>query len=376
MAKPSPTPAPKTRSFAAPSTTPARPAPVAKQPVIDSTADGQVFGPIMGDNPIFSRDDRDEEKAKQDAEDERAKREEILGITTGALATTPDLIKDQVKRLTDEEYARLTTRQRAAVDFNTLLSSAVRKDLKRQEQYKNVGDQAKLQYETNVENMFGEDHGSDLYAPETMAVLRQLKLDDPNDDLDDYLGLKVAITENDLKDLTDKQPAPNYAIEGRTSEATRDKMPVVEGLVDKTLDLQEKLTRGQQMLQSFKATAAAEIRESGDLARMGVEPRGGKPAIGFMPAKFNEQGEPTDLNSYFQKSFDLLSSTAQEKNRSEILKQVTEFLHPDELESFLAYADARTRNTRLYGSDLGLGEGEYSTPKELRKLLGLGPVRG
>lgn len=313
-------------------------------------------------------------EAKQ-AEDDRAEREKVLGISTGALSTTPDMLKEAVDRLTPEEYNALSARQRAAVDFNTMLATAVKKDLRRQDtKYADVGEQQKATYDKSVEKMFGEN-GSDLYAPETMAVLRQLKISDPTDDLDDYLNLKVAITEDDLKNITEKQPVPNYVIEGRAPQEDRGKLAVVEGLVDKTQQLQESLAKGRQMLQSFQATAASERAE--DLGFLGgSSPLASRPSLGYQPAKFTESGAPADLNTYFRRAFEDLSN---EKNpdREKVLDALQVDLHPDELQAFMDYATTRARNSRQYGASMGEDpSGEYARPKEIRALLGLDKKEG
>lgn len=367
-AKPAPTSGPRTANEIlgiAPFTPQPDPLSYVKREEItsDAAARGREAGTL---NP-----DQDKAAQAKDAEDQRAEREKLLGISTGALTTTPDLLKEQLKQLTPDEYAKLSTRQRAAVDFNTLLSTAVKKDLNRQDRYANVDPQQKATYEESVKNMFGADHGSDLYAPETMAVLRQLKIDDPTDDLDDYLGMKVAITEDDLKNVTEKQPAPNYVIDGRVPEESRGKLSVVEGLVDKTQAMEQSLAKGKQMLQSFTATAAAERAD--DLGRLGgSSPLASRPDLGFAPAQYTQSGAPADLNSYFRTAFESLADESHAADRPKILDALKSDLHPDELEAFKSYADTRIRNSREYGALLGdRPDAQYTSPKEFRKLLGL-----
>lgn len=307
----------------------------------------------------------------KEAEASRAEREKMLGISTGALTTTPDLLKEQLKQLTPDEYAKLSGRQRAAVDYNTLLSTAVKKDLSRQDRYKGVSADQKATYDESVKNMFGDDHGSDLYAPETMAVLRQLKISDPTDDLDDYLGMKVAITADDLTNITEKQPAPNYVIEGRAPQEDRGKLSIVEGLVDKTQQMESSLARGKQMLQSFTATAAAERAD--DLGRLGgSSPLASRPDLGFSPTQLTQTGAPADLNSYFRQAFEALADEKHASDRPQVLEALQADLHPDELAAFKSYADTRLRNSRTYGASMGENpEAQYTSPKEFRRLLGL-----
>lgn len=320
--------------------------------------------------------EQDKADKARSAEEDRAEREKMLGISTGALTTTPEMLKEQLKQLTPEQYQHLSTRQRAAVDFNTMLATAVRKDLNRQDRYAKVGDQQKATYDESVKNMFGKDQGSDLYAPETMAVLRQLKIEDPTDGLDDYLGMKVAITEDDLKNLTPREPiaaAPRSAQTGYEGleETDRGRLGLQETLVDKTQQMESSLAKGKAMLQSFQATAAAERAD--DLGRLGgSSPLASRPGIGYQPTKLTETGAPADLNSYFRQAFDALANEKQSKDRPQILQALQADLHPDELEAFKSYADTRLRNTQLYGASMGDNpEAQYTSPKEFRKLLGL-----
>lgn len=317
---------------------------------------------------------RAREVEQRKAAEVRAEREKILGITTGALSTTPEMLQQlrkDVKPLTEEQYLKLPERQRAAVDFNTLLTDAVRKDLRRQDDYEeSTSKQQRGSYDKAVKNMFGEDRGSDIYAPETMAVLRQLNIKDGADDLDDYLGLKVAITADDLKDVTEQQPVMEQALQGTASPGEQTRETLLERVTDRTVELQDRLAQGNKMLQSFKASAGADLK--GDLVRLGgLSTHIGTPALGFAPGKFNpETGAPQDLSGYFQNAFDRISS--HDGDPKELMSMVAADLHPDELQQFMAYADARTRNSQLYGAPMGPEEkGSYTSPQEFRKLLGL-----
>jgi len=343
--------------------------------VVDYATIARESGTNTVDSWMLGQGDAEAKRTQADkareAEEKRAEREKVLGITAGALSTTPQMLKEMTTQLTDEQYRALSSRQKAAVDFNSLLSTAVRKDLKRQDRYEKVPDQQRETYDKAVENMFGKEGGSDVYAPETMAVLRQLKIEDSSDDLDDYLGMKVAITEDDLTNITEKQPAPNYVIDGRVPEDSRGKLSVVEGLVDRTQQMQQAIAKGKEMLQTFQATAAAE--RAGDLGRLGgSSPLASRPGLGFLPAQFTESGAPADLNTYFRTMFDALSDERQAADRPQLLEALKIDLQPDELEAFMSYADSRARNSRQYGAAMGTTEGaEYTSPKEFRRLLGL-----
>jgi hypothetical protein len=290
----------------------------------------------------------------------REDRADVLGITTGALNTTPP----ELKRLTEKEYFKLSDRQRAAVDFNTMLAGAVRKDKRRQDKYKTETDATeKLTYETSVIKMFGEEGGSDLYAPETMAVLRQLKIDDKAADLDQYLGLEVAITSDDLKSLTVEAPMPTV-LQSVTGVAggSKDRDQVINEQVDRTVELQAALARGNDLLQNFQATSAAERGE--DLRFLGGNsPLAGRPALGY------GQGE---VDQYFNMAFDTLGDKTNFRDRDEILGVIKSELNSDEFKAFIDYADSRTKNTMFYDAKLGdTKDVQYPSAERYREILGL-----
>lgn len=295
------------------------------------------------------------EKGREEAYDAaRLERAKILGVSDDSPTAAPEL-----QELTADQYNKLTGRQKAAVDYNTILSEAVAKDLANQDEYKNVKGLARKTYDVAAEELFGKDRGSDLYAPETLAVLRQLNLKDELADLDDYLGLKTAITEDDLGALaSDANRGRSNIMNG----SDMDRADYVGGLADKTEKLQQSLAEGNKMLQNFNTSSLAD--RVTDIGRLGGNPDEVDAQLGFGTG---------EVDQYFQGAFDVLGNAENEKDRDQILSVMKSELKPDELDAFFQYADVRSKTAAQYNLPLGATEGvKYRTPDEFRKILGLG----
>jgi hypothetical protein len=297
----------------------------------------------------------------EETEAERAKRAEILGITTGALTTTPELIKDMTHRMTREEYDALSDKQRAAVDFNTSLAKAVRRDLRLQDK-SDPSKEERKNYDAASESMFGKDHGSEIYAPETMALLRQLKVKDTADDLDDYLGLKVAITEDDLVNFDTGPAEAGAVIDGRVPEAVRPSITYKQHLVDSAQEaLQAQLAKGAKLLQDHRSTLATSRRSD-------IEDMGGV----YKPVTAMTGFGSDNLDRMVSGTFDELLGY-DKKKISDSLQLMRENLPEDQVKAFFDYADRRTREAQQYNIELtpsGQTDKSY-TPEQTRKLLGL-----
>ena len=155
-----------------------------------------AYGAASSTDTVSPQDKIDHaEQAVLDAE--RAQRKHAIGADKKDHSGKVPISK-RTDRMTQEEYDALTPEQRAAVDFNAMLVQAVRTDRHQQEEYK-PSDEQRAAYDQSVTDMFGQGGGSKMYAPATMAVLGQLGYQDNASDLDDFLRLKAAIKEKDLK---------------------------------------------------------------------------------------------------------------------------------------------------------------------------------
>lgn len=278
----------------------------------------------------------------------------------------------KVKRMTYEQYAALDPMEKAAIDFNTMLVRAVRKDKHNQEEYDPTPAEVTT-YDDTVERLFGEDRGSKLYAPETLGVLDQIKFRDESADLDDFLKLKAAITKRDLKNI--EAPSLDFISEGlqpAPTEPAPARADLTQMLASRTqLMLQESLDRGNQLLQTTQQTAAVNRNEAVTLLGGFANTPAAAPGYG---AAVDEAGHKT-MDGYFQESLEALArdESARDASTDKILSDMRATLsRPGEFEKFLAYADSFSANAQRFDDSLGAVEGvQYRTPEQFRELLGL-----
>ena len=158
---------------------------------------GQAFNATMtGDDSGFDSTlksltppaDATEAKADMDKADVRADWATSLGNSN-----------IQTKELTWDEYDALSPQQRAAVDGNTLLVNAIRADLSAGVQAADAEDEG---YSESLKALFGDEGGSDTYAPQTVAALQQLGLEDTErGDLDNYLSQAALLDNEDIRQI-------------------------------------------------------------------------------------------------------------------------------------------------------------------------------
>lgn len=304
----------------------------------------------------------------------RAQREAALGANTAAPQEAGD-IRKQLDRLSWDEYNALTNRQRAAVDFNTMLVQAVRKDLHHQDDYK-PSEVQKLTYQNSVNSMFGEDGGSETYAPETMTLLRKIGYSDDRAALDDFLGLKAAIGERDLKNLVPRE-VPGQTATGvehvqETHPLRTDRVNLANTLATGTAELERTLARTGQLLATMPQTAALDRNDllTGPMGLGGIPNTGGQLMTGYGPPE-DANGQRT-IDGYFQVMYDQIARK-DGAGRDQVLAELNKTLHPDELKQFMAYVDTRSNNADHYNLQLGDTEGAtYKKPERLRTELDLG----
>ena len=114
------------------------------------------------------------------------------------LKETPVEFEVQQAALTWDEYDKLSEEQRNAVDFNTLLVRAREQDLSNSQAYTQA---QRKTYDDEVKAIFGEKGGSETYAPNTVALLKQIDFKAVGQDLDEYLSLERAFTLDEIKDF-------------------------------------------------------------------------------------------------------------------------------------------------------------------------------
>lgn len=288
----------------------------------------------------------------------------------------------EVKQLTWDEYNKLTPAQRGAIDFNTMLVQASRKDRKAnaRDEYKPTAEQQKT-YDVAVKDMFGPDGGSDLYAPETLAMLQQIKYKDQRGDLDDFLSLKTAITAEDLQGIAQnvhmgdilgpKEAGPHRETTVEAGAPDADRLKMQSNLIHNTQQLQIELAKSNQLLSDWRTTSIAARGEG--LSVFGGQPRRPDQMLGFGPAAgLDENGQPADANTYFQIAFEGLSrEKSADKVRSKI-EEIRQDIPEEDFPKFVDYLDTRSAMAERYRGVLGSEKGvEYRTPQEFRQMLGL-----
>ena len=308
----------------------------------------------------------------------RAKRE--MALSTNARPAKGEPAQGQpvgkVKPLTWEEYEALSPRARAAVDFNTMLVAAVNKDKSNQDTYeKTANKQERAQYEVGVQEMFGDQRGSDLYAPETMAVLQQIKFRDAEADLDDFLGLKAAITTDDLKNIDrvsstvadNPLATPDLREAGAASpltEAQTERQDLVKNIASSTEKaIDQQMSKAQGVLQDFQSTLYAERTES--VGFLGGTPGKVEAAPGF---------GSDELSSMIQTAYTQL--TTSDPNSPEIQTMLTDLSKgrragdPEAIQ-FYDYLNTRVDQAKKYGTPLGDKDVKYRSAEQLAAALGL-----
>lgn len=289
-----------------------------------------------------------------DNQQRRDQRVKALDLHPGK-PTTP--IRKQVERMSQADYDALSPLQRSAVDFNTSLVRAVRHDRKRQDQYKPSPDELQA-YDAALIDIFKDNvSGSDAtYAPETVALLKQIGYTDENANLEDFLGLNASIHANDLGGLNTLDLSAGSK---ETASPEIDRANLVHDLASSTQHMEATLAKGTELLQTM--TATAKLDRADEIQLFGGTPDAPKVAVGY---------GNKDIDAYFQQAFDLLAN--KETDRNQIFTALNTDLLPEEVTKFMAYADTRSRNAAGYGLDLGQTEGtRYRTAAEFRKLLDL-----
>ena len=289
----------------------------------------------------------------------------------GAVEESPvsETRKRRAVALTWEEYDALSPQQRAAVDFNTMLVQAREKDLNTD--YKATGTE-RAAYQREVEAMFGSDRGSETFAPETLAVLKQLDYRASGDeDFDDFLALDMTIDRRQLRNLELDTEGKSVRYRDGSVEVSGG-LEGIDQLVTNTAKLREALVRGNQMLQDFHTTAAAMRNQV--TPELGGEENKVRAAFGFGSGE-GRRPQNAELDRMFQQAFRTLAAKATPDSvRAELWQAAAEEFNPRQLDAFVRYVDERTRRMREYNIGVVGDEAEdrqYLPAEEIRAKIGL-----
>ena len=113
------------------------------------------------------------------------------------------------------------------------------------------------------------------------------------------------------------------------------------------------------------------------VSNLGGIPKAAPTMLGYgSPTQIDTEGRTaTTMDGHFQRAFDLLAR--KEGDRETLLAQLAAGAEPGQMEAFMRYVDARSRNGEQYGIDLGGTEGQkYLTPEEFRVKMGLEKKEG
>lgn len=316
------------------------------------------------------------------------------------------------KPLTWDEYQRLGTYKKAAVDFNTMMAQAAEKDRKLQGSYKPTPEE-RAAYDQRLEKIFGASwRGSaTTYAPELVATLDQMGYRDQNADLDQLLNLTSGITDADL-DYVNKdnvaegvlnpverdwsggalkptgrryaEAKPYGVMPGLPLEA-EGRIELANQLAAQTVNWQEEraqetVKRGEVLMRDFNVQMKRDVNRD-------VELLGGKANVvkdidpGWSPVseEFLKTGQPKDLNDWLISRFDALANPLNTGDPKEGLRIIRDELASEGLDMsvFTNYAQARLAKSKELELPLGFAKDpqgnkvEYHSPEEYMKLLGL-----
>ena len=288
---------------------------------------------------------------------------------------TPIVNEVQSAALTWEEYDRLNEDQRKAVDFNTLLVRARETDLTHSHAY---DEQERKTYDEEVKTIFGEAGGSEKYAPNTVALLKQIDFKAVGQDLDEYLSLERAVTEEMLKNFKiEDAPQLKQLGEGRTSyEGVRSRSnqtaATVTAVVKSATAIQESMTNAKTVLDTFYATM-----EQGRLPILdtlgGVSLKAGEAAPGFpfMGQTYKEGDEAGAKSAFFNNAY----ASAAAGKMNEVWAAI-EGATSDEKQELFDYLNQRSEQELRWGRPEGMfvntPEVSYANPENTRANIGFG----
>ena len=307
-------------------------------------------------------------KEAQAAYDEqlRIRRADALNVDPDG---KPVKMKDEIERLSWDEYNNLTPLQQAAVDYNSMLVKAVRQDRRNQDTYAPSED-TKTAYEGALEEMFGSaDKGSEMYAPATMGVLRQIGYKgDGSGQLDDFLNLDATLGVKDLKRLDQAQDLGlRRGGEGSafSSPVMEERMDLLGGLARGTENAQaDVLARGNAILKNF-STQAMSIDRADDIQ-----------ALGGVPSTLAPKN--TDMAAQFDQAFNLLADADLDSKipggAQTVFATIRDQMTPKQQTKFIEYVKGRLVNATNSETKMLTDNPDVTsqrTPEELAKLLKL-----
>lgn len=279
---------------------------------------------------------------EQQVEEDAAAAEDQKGMMQRAGAKMGSGL-GHAKTLTRDDYNDLTPRQRAAVDLNSMLASAVRQDSELKRRGKKQGG---AEYDATVKEVYGEDAPEMRYAPATMNLLDTLNVDLSSTDLDRMLNLKIGFTADELARLGDKT-APSINEDLLLTPAS-ERRELQTTLLDALMQTRRDPQHGAALLGAQHSLLGAQ-------------------------QKYDFGGEAN--NQWAENAYNGIISAENDEVRSQRMaevKQAMDAVGPEYWKKFLGFLDTRIREAQQYKNPLGSDpEADYPKARVLRRKLDL-----
>lgn len=246
--------------------------------------------------------------------------------------------------MTAEDYAALTPKQKAAVDLNTMLVEAVKRDM-------GVTREEGKKYDDRVQAVFGEDASTTQpFAPNTMNLLESIGYKGDTTKVNDFLKLKAAFDADDVGDLKLRKgeaPDANLMSAGFSRDAVQ--ASLVESLTGARTD---------------KDLRGGALDTQRDLL-------GTNEKLGYGEA--NPEGDRTgQLNAYFQQAFETMSTKGSGVKPEAIMDEARARMDDAEWGAFIEFLDVKSRESKQFDLPLGTNpDTDYKPTQKFRAQLQL-----
>lgn len=291
-------------------------------------------------------------------------------------------IKQQSAALSWDAYDKLTPDQRAAVDFNTLLVAAREKDLGISYAKDPFTGEQKQQYDADVKEMFGETGGSEKFAPNTVALLKQINLKALGQDLDEFLSLERAFTADELKDFKiEDLPELKQLGDGANYSQARsiDNREVLDATIvqQSSEAITKAMTNANMAMQDFYSTMQSVTAPA--VTAYGGSPIAVEAAPGFpfTPSTPYQQGNEADMKSQV---FNMAYATAASGQMDKVWEIINEEKWDQaDIDELFSYMDQRSRQELRWGRPAGMFVDQagdepvtFLSPEATRSTIGFG----
>jgi hypothetical protein len=291
-------------------------------------------------------------------------------------------VEQKAAALTWDAYDKLTPDQRAAVDFNTLLVAAREKDLGISYAKDPFTGEQKQQYDADVKEIFGDEGGSEKFAPNTVALLKQINLKALGQDLDEFLSLERAFTADELKDFKiEDLPELKQLGDGANYSQARsiDNREVLDATIvqQSSEAITKAMTNANMAMQDFYSTMQSVTAPA--VTAYGGSPIAVEAAPGFpfLPATPYQQGNEADMKSQV---FNMAYATAASGQMDKVWEIINEEKWDQaDIDELFSYMDQRSRQELRWGRPAGMFVDQagdepvtFLSPEATRSAIGFG----